>query len=507
MTEQLNSARLAAKRLSCKLLTVAAMALSFNSFLPAQAEEIIWRAFNESGSKFFDEHDYEKAEQSLLNAVKEAEKIDPQAPELKTSLALLRKVYLALGNSAKAEVIAARLEALGSSDKGSETASGDPSQTAGEIPPQSEQAKSEPVSKAQIGESEEAKSLSRTGSKAEAAPETPPAVKSEFREAAKTVPTSDAPTQIASVRGIAGELKSGGIVKKAEELFKMTGHISWTKGLAISADGNRALSGSDDDSVRLWDLSAGKELKRFDGHEENVNSVCFSPSSNTGMSASGDSSVRIWDLDSGAQLKKLVGHGNIVLACAYSPSGNKAVSCGYDGTVRIWDVLNGTQLQLCQGQGTIRCVAFSPDGEQVASGGSDKVVTLWRVRDGSVIRRFTGHRGDVTTVGFSADGSKLLTASRDLTIRTWDVGSGSELKQFIGHGDWVCNARFIKSDSKVASGSLDKTFRVWDVEQGTETCSFTLNAYGMFGLAFTPSGENALTGSNDYSLRYWKLIE
>ena len=73
MTEQLNSARRASKRFSCKLLAVAAMALSFNTFLPAQAEEIIWRAFNESGIKFFDEHDYEKAEQSLLNAVKEAE--------------------------------------------------------------------------------------------------------------------------------------------------------------------------------------------------------------------------------------------------------------------------------------------------------------------------------------------------------------------------------------------------------------------------------------------------
>nr|MBP6746148.1 hypothetical protein [bacterium] len=386
MTEQLNSARRASKRFSCKLLAVAAMALSFNTFLPAQAEEIIWRAFNESGIKFFDEHDYEKAEQSLLNAVKEAEKIAPQSEELKTSLTLLRKVYLALGNSSKADAIASRLEAMDSSDKRSETASGDTSQTAGEIPPQPEQAKSEQTkpeqasvaqSRAQIRESDEAKSLSRTGSKTET-PEAKPEPRQDTKDAPSEsayVPSSSsssssssnssASTQIASVRGIAGELKSGGRVKKAEELLKMTGHISWTKGLAISADGNRALSGSDDDSVRLWDLNAGKELKRFDGHEDNVNSVAFSPSSNTAISASGDSSVRIWDLDSGAQLKKLVGHGNIVLACTYSPSGNKAASCGYDGTMRIWDVLNGTQLQVCQGQGTMRCVAFSPDGEQV----------------------------------------------------------------------------------------------------------------------------------------------
>ena len=232
MTEQLNSARRASKRFSCKLLAVALMALSLNLSLPAQAEEIIWRAFNESGIKFFDEHDYEKAEQSLLNAVKEAEKIAPQSPELKTSLALLRKVYLALGNSSKADAIATRLEAMDSSDKGSEssqTPSGDTSQTAGEIPPQpeqakSEQAKSEQVGRASSGESEEAKSLSRTGSKAETAPEAKPEPKSETKSEVKLEPKPDvreatkavnapesSPTQIASVRGIAGELKSSGI--------------------------------------------------------------------------------------------------------------------------------------------------------------------------------------------------------------------------------------------------------------------------------------------------------
>mgnify|MGYP000405601498 CR=1 FL=1 len=365
MTDQLNSARRATKRLSLKLMAVAAMTLSLNSILPAQAEEIIWRAFNESGIKFFDEHDYEKAEQSLLNAVKEAEKIAPQSPELKTSLGLLRKVYLAQGNNAKADAVGARLEAMESSehDRGTETPSGEipasavssgasssgtsssGASSSGETP-----AKSEPASTPQAGASEEAKSLSRTGSspsaaKVEAAAEAKsPSVSnssssstsgSSSSSSSSSGSSSSSDNQIASVRGIAGELKSGGIVKKAEELFKMTGHISWTKGLAISADGNRALSGSDDDSVRLWDLTTAKEIKRFDGHEDNVNSVAFSPSSNTGMSASGDSSVRIWDLDSGVQLKKLVGHGNIVLACAYSPSGNKAASCGYDVTVRI----------------------------------------------------------------------------------------------------------------------------------------------------------------------------
>lgn len=115
MRDQLNLTRRAAKHLSCKLMALAAIAISSSSILPAHAEDIIWKAFNESGSKFFDEHDYEKAEQSLLNAVKEAEKIEPHSAELKISLELLRKVYLAQGNSAKAAAIATRLEGFESS--------------------------------------------------------------------------------------------------------------------------------------------------------------------------------------------------------------------------------------------------------------------------------------------------------------------------------------------------------------------------------------------------------
>jgi len=94
--------------------------------LPVQAEEIIWRAFNDSGVKFFDSHEYEKAEKSLLDAVKEAEKIGPQSIELKTSLNELHRVCVAMGKNSEAEAIAKRLSLMDggvAADKSTDTKS------------------------------------------------------------------------------------------------------------------------------------------------------------------------------------------------------------------------------------------------------------------------------------------------------------------------------------------------------------------------------------------------
>ena len=74
------------------------------------------------------------------------------------------------------------------------------------------------------------------------------------------------------------------------------------------ADGRRALSGSDDKTLRLWDLETGAELRRFEGHEGGVSSVTVLADGRRALSGSGDKTLRLWDLETGAELRRFEGH-------------------------------------------------------------------------------------------------------------------------------------------------------------------------------------------------------
>jgi WD40 repeat protein len=66
--------------------------------------------------------------------------------------------------------------------------------------------------------------------------------------------------------------------------------------VTFSPDGRFALSGSDDRTVRLWNLESGKALYCFEGHTDGVTSVCFAPDGRRALSGSADQTVRYWQL-------------------------------------------------------------------------------------------------------------------------------------------------------------------------------------------------------------------
>jgi WD40 repeat protein len=81
-----------------------------------------------------------------------------------------------------------------------------------------------------------------------------------------------------------------------QSLRTFTGHTSLVNSVAFSRDGARALSGSYDETLKLWDVASGRELRTFSGHTGGVYSVAFSPDGARTLSGSGDSTLKLWDL-------------------------------------------------------------------------------------------------------------------------------------------------------------------------------------------------------------------
>jgi hypothetical protein len=288
------------------------------------------------------------------------------------------------------------------------------------------------------------------------------------------------------------------------------GHDAPVRSLAISPDGRRALSGSDDGIIRLWEVPNGKELRRFKGHTDAVHCLAFSRDGRQFLSASQDRTIRRWDVATGKELGRFTGHTGGVRCVAFAPDGRRALSGGSDHSLRLWEVATGKEIRtLTPKAGTIHAIAFAPNGRLALCACEDKAVCLWDVDYGKELRRFEGHTRSVASVAFSPEGKRAVSGGQDKTARLWDVKSGKQLHRLEGHANAVIRVAFSADGKLVLSGSSqhqepDKTLRVWDAESGKELRAFGGKAT-VWAIAIAPDGLSALSGGTDEKLRFWLL--
>ena len=175
-------------------------------------------------------------------------------------------------------------------------------------------------------------------------------------------------------------------------------------------------------SVKVWDVSTGRELLGLRGHEGPVYGVAASSDGRLLASAGADGSVRVWDRSSGLERQVFRGHAGPVLAVAFEADGRRVASSGADGTIRAWDLAGGRRdFGVAAHSGWALGVAFHPDGSRLASSGADGVVKVWDSADGRELLALRQHGDRVHKLAFSPDGSRLASASDDGTVRVWDA--------------------------------------------------------------------------------------
>jgi len=290
------------------------------------------------------------------------------------------------------------------------------------------------------------------------------------------------------------------------EVFVPLGHAGGVRAVAFSPDGKWALSGSEDQTLRLWDVATGREARTFTGHTEAITFALFSPDGTRILSSSYDRTLKLWDVETGKEIRTFRGHEEGVWDVTFSPDGKRALSGSADQTLKLWNVETGEDIRTFTGhQQAVTDVDVSPDGKWALSGSVDQTIKLWNIETGEEIRTFRGHAQGITVVAFSPDGTQVISSSEDQTLRLWDVRTGRSLRTFSGHLQAAIAVVFSPDGRYVLSAGQDQSLKLWEVTTGKAIRTFTGHTQSVVAVAFSPDGRLALSGSEDQSLKLWEV--
>lgn len=302
----------------------------------------------------------------------------------------------------------------------------------------------------------------------------------------------------------------------------LKGHNGWVTQIATTPMfPDMILSSSRDKSIIIWkltkdELSFGVPHKALKGHGHFVSDIVLSSDGQFALSGSWDSTLRLWDLAQGTSTRRFVGHSKDVLSVAFSADNRQIVSGSRDRTIKLWNTLGVCKYTIQEEVHSdwVSCVRFSPTNANpiIVSAGWDKLVKVWNLTNCKLKTNHIGHTGYLNTVTVSPDGSLCASGGKDGNAMLWDLHEGKHLYTLEG-GENI-NALTFSPNRYWLCAATGPAVKIWDLEGKIivdelkpEVLSASSKAEPpqCISLAWSSDGQTLFAGYTDNVIRVWQV--
>jgi len=303
----------------------------------------------------------------------------------------------------------------------------------------------------------------------------------------------------------------------------LKGHNGWVTCLASPESPDMLLSGSRDKTIIIWNITResdqnyGVPRKSLTGHDHFIQDIVISSDGQFALSGSWDSTLRLWDLNFGTTTRRFVGHTKDVLSVAFSADNRQIVSGSRDKTVKLWNTLGECKYTFEGHTEWVSCVRFSPNTQNpiIVSGGWDKLVKVWNLSSCKLRTNLVGHTGYINTVTVSPDGSLCASGGKDGTARLWDLNKGQHLYS-LEAGDIIHSLVFSPTRYWLCAAT-QTAIKIWDLENKSLVAELNQKNFGdqfqakyatppaAISLAWSADGSTLYSGYTDNYIRVWTV--
>ncbi|CAO3670161.1 unnamed protein product [Umbelopsis ramanniana] len=302
----------------------------------------------------------------------------------------------------------------------------------------------------------------------------------------------------------------------------LEGHSGWVTAIATTFEApDMILSASRDKSIIVWNLTRdennyGIPRKSLLGHNHFVQDLAISSDGQFALSASWDKTIRLWDLNTGTTTRRFIGHTNDVLSVSFSADNRQIVSGSRDKTIKLWNTLGECKFNITEGGHTewVSCVRFSPNPANpvIVSGGWDKIVKVWELTKCKLRTNHIGHTGYITSVTISPDGSLCSSGGKDGIVMLWDLNESKHLYS-LEAGDLI-NALTFSPNRYWLCAATSTCIKIWDLESKTLIEEIRPEFFESgkksqdpqcVSLAWSADGTTLFGGYTDGLIRVWQV--
>jgi WD40 repeat protein len=299
------------------------------------------------------------------------------------------------------------------------------------------------------------------------------------------------------------------VIQKGHELAVLT--------VAISPDSMYVATGSRDKSVKLWELSTGREVRSFLGHTASVINIQFSNDGKYLITGSGDNSARIWEVATGKQILLVQPDEERVTDVAFDPKGKYFVTVGFGHKAIVWEFPSKRKIKELPadgyaGSGGLINLAISPNGEWLAIGEDNSVANVYKVATWEKaftfnFSEYSSCGGCFTDVDFSPDSKYLLKATNRGEVARYNLTTGQRAALYTKKTDDLRSVR-LSRDGKQVVLCTEKYVTIYNTEKGDSIKTINPKMEAEINQAtFTADGKKILLACDNNVIQIWDIAK